>query len=227
MAAQDHQFGHRHRLRDRFLAGGETALSDYELLELILFAAKPRGDVKPLAKDLLKTFGDFAKTIRAPESDLLKIKGMGPAAISALKVIECASEKLLRTEVMERPVLSSWKQLTDYCQLTMGHLSIEQLRILYLDRQNKLIRDEVLQQGTIDHTPVYPREVIKKALDVGASAIIIVHNHPSGDPTPSRADMVVTQEIQDAGEKLGVLVHDHIVVGHGCFVSFRAKGFLK
>jgi DNA repair protein RadC len=218
--------GHRKRLRDRFLSGGSLAVADYELLELILFAAHPRGDVKPLAKSLLHRFGGLSQVIKAPENQLLESDGMGPASVVAIKIVTAVLEKMMQQEMKEAPVLGSWKLVIDYCKFTMGHLQNEQLRLLFVDRQNRLLADEVQQTGTIDHTPVYTREVIRRALELGASGLIIVHNHPSGDPTPSKADITVTQEIVQAADKLGIQVHDHIIIGRENHVSMRSRGLL-
>lgn len=216
--------GHRKRLRERFLSGGVDAVADYELLEMILFSAHPRGDVKPLAKGLLKTFKSFSGVIQAPMTELTKYPGMGEAAVASLKVIEASVVHMLQREFKDTPVLASMQQVLEYCKLTMGHLMNEQLRLLFLDRHHKLIADEVQQEGTIDHTPVYTREVIKRSLELGAAGLIIVHNHPTGDPTPSRADITVTHEIRDAADKLGIQIHDHLIIGKNTHTSFRAKG---
>lgn len=222
MAEKPHYVGHRERLRDRFLSRGPDAIADYELLEMLLFAASPRADVKPLAKRLLKHFGSFSNVIHAEPERLREVDGVGPAAMAAVKVAEAAAIRMLRDEVMERPVLSSWQALMDYCLAAMGHLKTEQFRILFLDRKNKLIADEVQQRGTVDHTPVYPREVVKRALDIGASAIILVHNHPSGDPTPSNADIEMTKKLIQAGRLLGITIHDHVIIGRQTYTSFKA-----
>lgn len=222
MAEKPHYLGHRERLRDRFLSRGPDAIADYELLEMLLFSASPRGDVKPLAKRLFKHFGSFSGVIHAEPERLREVEGIGPAAIAAVKVAEAAAIRMLRDEVMDRPVLSSWQALMDYCLAAMGHLKNEQFRILFLDRKNKLIADEVQQSGTIDHTPVYPREVVKRALEIGASAIILVHNHPSGDPTPSTADIEMTKKLTQAGRLLGITIHDHVIIGRQTYTSFKA-----
>ena len=222
----DHRLGHRQRLRDRFINGGPESVAEYELLELVLFAAYPRGDVKPLAKDLLKKFKTFSGVIRASESELMQIKGFGQAGYAALKVVESAAQKLLQHDMSDRPILSNWQHVLNYCKATMGHLKNEQLRLLFLDRHHHLICDEVQQEGTIDHTPVYIREVIKRALELGASGLIVVHNHPSGDPTPSKADISVTQKIMEASEKLGILLHDHVIIAGHKHLSFRTQGLL-
>lgn len=222
----DHQQGHRSRLRDRFLNGGASALNDYELLEIILFAANPRGDVKPLAKELLKTFGSFSGVFHASTHDLLKVKALGRAGVAALKAVHLACQLLLKENFKKRPLLFSGQEVVDYCKITMAHLQIEQLRLLFLDRQHQLIAEEVQQEGTIDHTPVYIREVIKRALELGASGLVVVHNHPSGDPTPSRADIKVTRDMQEAAATMGIIVHDHIIIGQNRHTSFRTQGLI-
>lgn len=220
-----HHAGHRQRLRERFLKS-PGALPDYELLELILSAAVPRRDVKPIAKELLRRFGAFPDVLNADARALMETEGMGEAAAAALLAVREAALRLLQGGVMNQPVLSNWQSLMDYVRAAMGHARKEQFRVLYLNRKNVLIADEVQQEGTVDHTPVYPREVIKRALDLGASALILVHNHPSGDPTPSRADIDMTKELRDAGDKLGISLHDHIVVSKTGNTSFKALGVL-
>jgi DNA repair protein RadC len=219
--ADPHYHGHRERLRTRFREAGSDALSDYELLELLLFRALPRRDVKLLAKTLLAKFGSFAEVISAPEARLREVKGLGDAAITELKVVHAAANRMLRDQVKRRPVLSSWSTVLDYCRTAMAFADKEQFRILFLDKRNQLIADEVQQVGTVDHTPVYPREVVKRALELSATAIILVHNHPSGDPTPSRADIQMTQSIIEVAKPLGISVHDHIIVGKEGHASFK------
>ncbi len=226
MADKPHYHGHRQRLRERFLTGGDDALPDYELVELLLFGAIPRGDVKPLAKRLIDRFGDFAGVVSAPPDRLREITGIGDSAVVIMKAVEVGARRLALGRLRERPTLSSWDALQDYLQVAMGHAEAESFRILFLDRKNNLIADEVQQQGTVDHAPVYPREVVKRALDLGATAIIMVHNHPSGDPTPSRADIEMTKHVAAAGKAMGIIVHDHVVVGHGAHASFKALGLL-
>jgi DNA repair protein RadC len=221
----DH-LGHRGRLRARFLQGGPDALPDYELLELVLYAAYARGDTKPLAKRLIARFGGFAQALAAPPEELRKVKGVGDAAVVALKTVQAAAARMTLREIGDRPVLSAWHKVIDYCHAQMAREQTEQFRLLFLDRKNQLIADEVQQKGTIDHAPVYPREVIKRALDLGAAAIILAHNHPSGDPTPSQADIAMTKEIVKAGKILGVAVHDHLVIGRRGHFSFRAEGLM-
>ncbi len=221
-AATPHYHGHRQRLRQRFLSAGSEALSDYEVLELILFRAIPQRDVKPLAKDLIAEFGSFAEAIAAPVERLKEIDGLGEAAIAELKIVQAAATRLLRGQVRERPVLSSWSSVLDYCRGAMAFAEREQFRILFLDKRNRLIADEEHQTGTVDHTPVYPREVVKRALELSATAVILVHNHPSGDPTPSRADIEMTQAIVEVTRPLGIAVHDHLIVGKDGHASLKA-----
>jgi DNA repair protein RadC len=222
----DFHLGHRARLRQRFLAAGAEALADYELLELLLFAARPRGDVKPLARRLIARFGSFAEAVSAPAEALAAVDGMGEASIVALKAVPAAAARLLGSTMIDRPVLSSWSQLLDYCRVAMAHLPVEEVRVLFLDRKNRLIGDERQGRGTVDHTPLYPREVVKRALELGASALIVVHNHPSGDPTPSQADIAMTKRLAEASAALGLALHDHLIVARGGHTSFRAAGLL-
>jgi len=217
---------HRKRLRARFTEGGATAMPDYEMLELVLFRAIPRQDVKPLARLLLDTFGDFNRVISASTARLLMVKGVGEAVVLELKIVEAAAQRLMRAKVMNQPVLTSWDALVDYCHTAMSHRETEQFRILFLDRKNVLIADEEQAKGTVDHVPVYPREVVKRALELNASALILVHNHPSGDPSPSDADISMTAQIQDAAQVLGIVVHDHLIIGKSRELSFRAQGYL-
>jgi DNA repair protein RadC len=219
--ATPHFHGHRERLRGRFRQAGADAVSDYELLELLLFRALPRRDVKPLAKALLEKFGSFAEVIAAPEPRLREVKGLGDAAIAELKIVQAAASRFLRDTVKRQPVLSSWSSVLDYCRTAQAFADREQFRVLFLDKRNQLIADEVQQTGTVDHTPVYPREVIKRALELAATAIVLVHNHPSGDPTPSRADIQMTQQIIAVASPLGIAVHDHIIVGKDGHASLK------
>jgi DNA repair protein RadC len=219
-----HYLGHRQRLRERFLTAGHEALADYELLELLLFTALPRADVKPLAKDLIRRFGSFAGVVNAEPVDLMAVPGVKETTAVAIKIVQAALQRVLRAEVTGRPVLSSWAKLLDYCQAAMAHSRIEEFRLLFLDRRNCLIADEVQQSGTVDHTPVYPREVVKRALDLGASAIIMVHNHPSGDPTPSKADIEMTRAVALAAATLGLEVHDHLIIGRNGHASLKSLG---
>ncbi len=218
--------GHRKRLRDRFLIGGAEPLPDYELLELLLFRALKNGDVKPIANRLITTFGDFNRVISAPIERLKEVDGVGPEVALDLKLIEAATHRLSQARVLKRPVISSWNALLDYCRVTMSHRETEQFRILFLDRKNVLVADEIQAKGTVDHVPVYPREVIKRALDLNASALILVHNHPSGDPTPSTADITMTEEIARACDAVGVTIHDHLIIGKSKEVSFKSEGYL-
>ncbi len=219
--APPHYHGHRERLRARFRQAGAEAFADYELLELLLFRTIPRRDVKPLAKDLLKKFGSFAEVLTAPAALLAKVDGLGEATVTELKIALAAAQRLARDEVKRRPVLSSWSAVLDYCRAAQAFADKEQFRVLFLDKRNQLIADELSQVGTVDHTPVYPREVVKRALELSATAIILVHNHPSGDPTPSRADIQMTQSIIDAARPLGIAVHDHIIVGKEGHASLK------
>ena len=217
---------HRTRLRERFMTGGAAALPDYEMLELVLFRAIPRQDVKPLAHALLDKFGDFGRVITAPNSTLKGIKGVGDAVVVELKIIEAAAHRLARSKIMQRQVISSWNEVLDYCHTVMAHRETEQFRILFLDRKNVLIADEEQSKGTVDHVPVYPREVVKRALELNASALILVHNHPSGDPTPSEADTAITHQIEQALAVMGITLHDHLIIGKSRELSFRAEGLI-
>ena len=214
--------GHRERLRSRFMTAGADALADYELLELALFAAIPRRDTKPLAKRLIDRFGSYAEVLNAEPARLREVEGVGEAAITQLKLMRASALRLMREGVMLRPVLATWQAVLDYCRASMGYEVQEQFRILFLDKKNRLIADEIQQKGTVDHTPVYVREVVKRALEHAATAIILVHNHPSGDPTPSRADIDMTALIVAAAKPLGIVIHDHIIVGRQGHASFRA-----
>ena len=201
-------------------------MPDYEPLELVLFAAIPRRDVKPLAKDLIAQFGSFADVIAAPRARLLEISGLGEHAVTQLKLVAAAALRLAKTQLLNKPALSSWTALVDYCTAAMARNAQEEFRVLFLDRKNVLIADEVQARGTIDHTPVYPREIVKRALELGATAIILVHNHPSGDPTPSRADIEMTRDVAAAAKVLKIAVHDHLVVGRSGHASFKSLGLL-
>jgi DNA repair protein RadC len=218
--------GHRERLRARFLKGGADAMPDYELLELTLFTAIPRRDTKPLAKALMARFGSFAEVIAAPRARLMDVPGVGETVANHLKIVEAAAQRLAKTQVMGRPALSSWSALLDYCTAAMARSDKEEFPVLFLDRKNVLIADEVQNKGTVDHAPVYPREVIKRALELSASCLILVHNHPSGDPTPSKADIAMTREIVTAANALGIAVHDHLVIGRAGHSSFKSLGLL-
>ncbi|SEO08897.1 DNA repair protein RadC [Salinihabitans flavidus] len=217
---------HRARLRDRFLSGGADAMPDYELLELILFRAIPRRDVKPLARQLLDRFGGFNQVLSAPAPRLREVQGVGDAVVTELKIVEAATHRMARSRVLGQQVLGSWDALLDYCRTSMAYREIEQFRILYLDRKNILIADEEQARGTVDHVPVYPREVAKRALEHNASAMILVHNHPSGDVTPSQADISMTEQVERACNVLGITLHDHLVIGKSGEFSFRSEGLL-
>ena len=225
--ARPHYWGHRARLRERFLTGGHKAMPEYEILELMLFNAIPRIDVKPLAKRLLAAFGDLAGVVAASEHRLLKVEGATPQVYLQLKIAEAFAQRMGQSRVLRRDVLASWTDLIDYCRTAMARRETEQFRILFLDRQNAVVADEEQAAGTVDHVPVYPREVAKRALELNASALILVHNHPSGDPTPSRADIEVTQQIVEACKAIGVEIHDHVVIGKEAEVSFRAEGLIS
>ena len=225
-SGSDHS-GHRQRLRDRFLNAGPNALADYELLELALFRTFSRKDTKPIAKTLLARFGTLSDVLAADASELNKIDGIGPTTIADLKVIKALAEQVGRERLRDRPVLSSWQSLIDYCRTAMAHEPREQLRILFLDKKNRLIADEVQQTGTVDHAPVYPREVVRRALELSSTAIIIVHNHPSGDPTPSDGDVRMTARIVEAARHLGITVHDHIIIARNGHASFRSLGLIE
>jgi DNA repair protein RadC len=216
-----HYHGHRERLRTRFREAGPEALADYEMLELLLFRTIPRRDVKPLAKELLARFGSYAEVISAPPERLAEIDGLSESSITDFKIVLAAAQRLARGEIRRRPVLSSWSSVLDYCRAAMAFADKEQFRILFLDKRNQLIADEVQQVGTVDHTPVYPREVVKRALELSATAVILVHNHPSGDPTPSTADIQMTKSIIDVARPLGIALHDHIIVGKEGHASFK------
>lgn len=217
---------HRKRLRDRFVAGGAAAVPDYELLELVLFRAIPRQDVKPLARALLEAFDDFNGVLAATPAQMTRVKGVGDSVVTELKIVEAAAHRLARSRVMQRHVISSWHAIVDYCHTVMSHRDTEQFRILFLDTKNVLIADEEQAKGTIDHVPVYPREVVKRALELNAASLILVHNHPSGDPTPSPADIEMTAKIANAAYALDIQVHDHLIIGKSRELSFRAEGLL-
>lgn len=223
---KDFRKNHRKRLRHRFMNGGADAMPDYELLELILFRAIPRRDVKPLAHELMQEFGDFNGVISASVVRLGSVSGIGDAAIQELKIVEAAAHRLVRSRVMGREVLSSWDALIDYCTASMAHRKTEQFRILFLDKKNVLIADEAQQKGTVDHVPVYPREVAKRALELNASSLILVHNHPSGDPSPSQADIDMTGRILTALQALNISLHDHVIIGKNQTVSFHDLALL-
>jgi DNA repair protein RadC len=218
--------GHRGRMREKLLERGPDALADYELLEMLLFFAFRNGDTKPIAKRLINEYGSFARVMAAPSAKLLESPGLGPHAVSALKLVQAAALRMMQAEVAEQPVLNNWDRLIGYLNAALAREKVEQFRVLFLDPKNRLIADEAQARGTVNHTPVYPREVVKRALELHATALILVHNHPSGDPTPSRADLEMTRQIQDAAAVLEILVHDHLILGNGRYTSFRREGLL-
>lgn len=221
-----HYHGHRDRLRGRFAENGASALADYELLELYLFNSIPQGDVKPVAKALIAQFGSFAEVCAAPLHRLIEVKGVGPKTALDLQIIKAAATKLGQESILGRPVLSSWTALLDYCRSAMQFEGVEQFRVLFLDRKNRLIADEVLGRGTVDRAPVYPREIMKRALDLEATALILCHNHPSGDPTPSQSDIDMTNHIITAAKPLSIAVHDHLIIGRENIASFKTLGLM-
>lgn len=225
-AEKPHYHGHRDRLRERFLNGGPDALADYELLELVLFMAVPRRDVKPLAKELLVRFGNLPGVLNAAPAELKKFDGLSDTSIIALKAVQAAAHRMLKQEVMHKPILNSWSRLLDYCAATMAHDTRESFRILFLNKKNELMADEIQQTGTVDHTPAYPREIMKRALELGATALILCHNHPSGDPAPSQADIDMTRAIVAAGQTFSIVIHDHIIVAKNGTSSFKTLGLL-
>lgn len=218
--------GHRGRMREKLLDRGPDALADYEMLEMLLFFAMPKGDTKPLAKALINRFGSFARVLAAPQQELLETRGLGQHSVAALKLVHASSLRLARAEVMEMPVLNKWDLLIDYLNAVLAREKIEQFRVLFLDTRNRLVGDEAQARGTVNHTPVYPREVVKRALELNATALILVHNHPSGDPTPSREDIAMTREVKAAAAALGIALHDHVIIGNGQHLSFRREGLL-
>lgn len=217
---------HRKRLRHRFLTGGAAAMPDYEILELTLFRAIPRQDVKPLARRLIETFGDLNGVLSAPIARLERVEGVGPAVALELKIMETVTHRMARAKIMRRHVISSWDAVLDYCHTVMAHRDTEQFRVLFLDRKNVLIADEQQGEGTVDHVPVYPREVVKRALELNASSLILVHNHPSGDPTPSQEDITMTLQIADAAKALSITLHDHLIIGRSRELSFKSQGLI-
>lgn len=221
-----HFHGHRARLRSRFEQAQGKGLAEYELLELLLFLAMPRGDTKPLAKTLLQKFGSLAALSKAEEGLILETPGVGGAVLHVIQLMQSLITQILQQEMMQKPILASWQSVLDYCQATMAYDQRETVRLLFLDRKNKIIADEVQQTGTVDHAPLYPREVVKRALDLGASALIIVHNHPSGDPTPSRGDIDMTLKVQEAARHLDIEVHDHLIIGKGRHSSLKSMGLM-
>lgn len=218
--------GHRARLRQRLLTGGPDALADYEILEYLLFSARARGDTKPTAKALIARFGSLAQVLNAEPRLLAEIDGMGEVSAAVLKIVALAARRMAKSEIQGKPVIGSWQALLDYLAIDMAHLNKERVRVLYLNSQNRLILDELAAEGTIDEAAIHPREIIRRALEIGASALILVHNHPSGSPEPSRADIQITNRISEAGRLLGVMVHDHVIVGREGHVSLKAKGLV-
>lgn len=225
-APKPHYHGHRQRLRDRFAKDGASGLQDYELLELMLFRIIPRADTKATAKALLARFGSFPEVLGAPLKLLQEVEGIGKTAALEIKVFAAAAERMARGAIASRQVLSSWAEVINYCRAAMAFEPREQFRILFLDRKNLLIADEVQQTGTVDHTPVYPREIVRRALELSATAIILVHNHPSGDPTPSRADIDMTHTIINTATPLGITVHDHIIIGRDGHTSMKGSQYI-
>ncbi|HEY5211078.1 MAG TPA: DNA repair protein RadC [Stellaceae bacterium] len=224
--AKPHYLGHRDRLRAKLLSAGPEALADYELLEFLLFSARPQGDVKPIAKALIARFGSLAGVLAADRTALTSVPGVKDASAATVLATRAAALHMVRARVEDRPVLGSWQALLDYCGAAQGFAEIEEFRLLFLDRKNALIADERQQRGTVDHTPVYPREVVKRALDLGASALILLHNHPSGDTTPSRADIDMTRAIANALKPVGIALHDHLIVGRGHHSSLKSLGLI-
>ena len=218
--------GHRHRLRERLIRGGPEALADYEVLEVLLFAALPRGDTKALAKSLIAQFGSLGEVLSAPAETLLAVKGVGQAAVAAIAVVREASRRLAAVQIADKPLLSSFDALLEYCSLHLSHSRVEEFHLLFLDTKNRLIRHERQGVGTVDQAPVYVREVLRRALDLGSTNVIMLHNHPSGDPAPSRADIAITQQVIEAGQPLGVKVHDHLIIGKSGHVSLKSKGYI-
>ena len=221
LADGPHYMGHRDRLRARFQETGGQGIADYELLELVLFRTIPRRDVKPLSKALITRFGSFAEVLGARLERLMEVPGVGESVALDLKIIEAAGKRLAKGEISQRDILSSWKDVIEYCRTAMAFSEREEFRILFLDKRGGLISDEVMGAGTVDHTPVYPREVMRRALELGSTALILVHNHPSGDPTPSQADVRMTQDLIAVAKPLGIAIHDHIIVGRQGHASFR------
>ena len=226
MPEPDDKTGHRARLRIRLLQGGAEALADHEVIEYLLMTARPRIDTKPIAKSLIRRFGSLAGVLNADPKALADHPEMGEASAAALKIVALAARRLARQEVREQPVLGSWQALIDYLRIDMAHLTVERVRVLYLNAQNLLIADEHVGDGSIDEAAIHPREVIRRAMDLGATALILVHNHPSGSPEPSRADIQITGHIAEAGRLLGIVVHDHVIIGREGHVSLKAKGLI-
>ncbi|MDB2682898.1 DNA repair protein RadC [Alphaproteobacteria bacterium] len=221
-----HYHGHRDRLRDRFTNNGPDALQDYELIELILFSAIPRKDVKPIAKDLIKTFGSLPEAMNASLDQLQTVKGISENTAIALKAITATSHRMMKQNLMKKPVLNNWTRLMDYCHATMAHEKREHFRILFLNKKNELLADEIQGSGTVDHTPAYPREIMKRSLEHGATALILLHNHPSGDPKPSQADIQMTAQIIAAASTFNITIHDHIIISRNGYTSFKNEGLI-
>jgi DNA repair protein RadC len=221
-ADEPHYIGHRERLRDRFRASDPDALPDYELMELVLFRAMPRRDTKPIAKALIARFGSFAEAVTAAPERLKEIAGVGDSVVTDLKIVEAAARRLSKGAVKRRQALSSWKDVVGYCRVAMGFSSREEFRVLFLDKRNGLIADEVQGKGTVDHTPVYPREVVRRALELSATALVLVHNHPSGDPSPSAADVKMTLDLIAIAKPLGIEIHEHLIIGRDGHAGLRA-----
>ncbi len=218
--------GHRARMRTRLLKSGPDSVADHELLEMVLFLALPRRDTKPIARALLDRFGSFAGAVSAPPQSLRGIDGLGEAGVAALKTIQAAGIRLVRADIIDRPVLNNWDRLMDYLTAVLSRERVEQFRVLFLDNKNRLLADEAQSRGTVNHTPVYPREVVKRALELHATALILVHNHPSGDPAPSPDDIGMTKQVREAASALSIALHDHVIIGAGRWYSFRAQGLL-
>lgn len=224
--SKPHYTGHRQRLRERFVFAGDDALQDYELLELLLFMAIPRRDVKPLAKDLIAKFGSLPELMSAPHSALTQIDGISQNTATAIKTVTAIASRMIKQEIMQKPVLNNWTRLIDYCQMTMAHETKEHFRIFFLNKKNELIADEIQGSGTVDHTPAYPREIMKRSLELGATALILIHNHPSGDPKPSQADLDMTNLIIDAARPFDITIHDHVIISRNGHTSFRDEGLI-
>ena len=225
-STKPHYSGHRQRLRDRFVSSGADALQDYELLELLLFMAIPRRDVKELAKTLLASFGSLPELMSASHNDLTRIDGISENTATAIKTVTAISERMIKQEIMQKPILNNWTRLMDYCRMSMMHEKKEHFRILFMNKKNELIADEIQGSGTVDHTPAYPREIMKRSLELGATAMILMHNHPSGDSTPSAADIALTNTIIAAAQPFEITIHDHIIIARDGYTSFRDKGLI-
>ncbi len=221
-----HYSGHRARLRERFVSSGADALQDYELIELLLFMALPRRDVKPLAKTLLNKFGSLPELMSAPHHSLMQVEGVSENTATAIKTVTAIAHRTIKQEIMQKPILNNWTRLIDYCRSTMIHETKEHFRILFMNKKNELIEDEVQGSGTVDHTPAYPREIMKRALELGATALILIHNHPSGDPRPSAADIEMTNLIIAAAKPFEIIIHDHIIIARNGYSSFKNEGLI-